>query len=188
VGAAGAPPPQQQLLETEELLERYVHTAHAHRVWIDHILEVVMTAPHSGAGGRIVIGVDGSAHSAQALRWAAEEARVRGSRLEAIQAWEGIIGRLPPTSASDEPFKHHADEILAAAVAGLPVDARPANIDSRAVKGHAAAVLIEASAGADLLVVGSHGHGGVVGALLGSVSRRVAEHAHCPVVIVREPR
>jgi nucleotide-binding universal stress UspA family protein len=146
-----------------------------------------MTAPHSGAGGQIVVGVDGSASSAQALRWAAEEARVRGSRLEAIQAWERIIGRLPRSPTSDEAFKRNANEILAAAVAGLPADERPANIDSRAVEGHAAAVLIEASAGADLLVVGSHGHGGVVGALLGSVSHRVAEHAHCPVVIVREP-
>lgn len=147
-----------------------------------------MTAPHSGAGGGIVVGVDGSASSARALRWAAEEARVRGSRLEAIQAWEGTIGRIPRSRTSDEPFKRQADESLAAAVDGLPADDRPAKIDSRAVQGKAAAVLIEASAGAELLVVGSHGHGGVAGALLGSVSRRVAEHAHCPVVIVREPR
>jgi nucleotide-binding universal stress UspA family protein len=145
-----------------------------------------MTAPQSGAGGQIVVGVDGSASSARALRWAAEEASARGGRLEAIQAWEGNVGVIPSPSASDEPFKRHADEVLAAAVDGLPADERPAKIDSRAVQGKAAAVLIEASAGADLLVVGSHGHGGVAGALLGSVSRRVAEHAHCPVVIVRE--
>ncbi|HEX8859799.1 MAG TPA: universal stress protein [Actinomycetes bacterium] len=145
-----------------------------------------MTAPQSGAGGQIVVGVDGSAPSARALRWAAGEASARGSRLEAIQAWEGNIGVIPPPSASDEPFKRHANESLAAAVDGLPADERPAKIDSRTVQGKAAAVLIEASAGADLLVVGSHGHGGVAGALLGSVSRRVAEHAHCPVVIVRE--
>jgi nucleotide-binding universal stress UspA family protein len=154
---------------------------------MNDVLEVMMTAPHSGAGGRIVVGVDGSGLSAQALRWAAEEARARGSRLEVIQAWEGNIGVLPPPSASDEPFKRQANEILSAAVTGLPTEQRPANIDSRAVRGKAAAALIDASAGADLLVVGSHGHEGVAGSLLGSVSRRVAEHAHCPVVIVREP-
>jgi nucleotide-binding universal stress UspA family protein len=157
-------------------------------VWIKYILEVIMTAPHSGAGGRIVVGVDGSASSDQALRWAAEEARARGSRLEVIQAWEGRIGVLPPRSASDEPFERQANEILSAAVTGLPNDERPANFDSRAVQGKAAAALIDESAGADLLVVGAHGHGGVAGSLLGSVSRRVAEHAHCPVVIVRESR
>jgi nucleotide-binding universal stress UspA family protein len=146
----------------------------------------MMTASHSVAGGRIVVGVDGSESSAHALRWAAEEARARGSGLEVIQAWEANIGVIPPASGSAEPFKRQANEILSEAVTSLPTDERPANIDSRAVHGKAAAALIDASAGADLLVVGSHGHGGVAGALLGSVSRRVAEHAHCPVVIVRE--
>jgi len=145
-----------------------------------------MTAAHSGAGGRIVVGVDGSESSAQALGWAAGEARTRGSGLEVIQAWEANIGVIPSSRASDEAFKRHADEVLSAAVAGLPADERPASIDSRAVHGKAAAALIDASEGAELLVVGSHGHGGVAGSLLGSVSRRVSEHAHCPVVIVRE--
>jgi nucleotide-binding universal stress UspA family protein len=145
-----------------------------------------MTTSHSVTGGRIAVGVDGSESSAHALRWAAEEARARGSGLEVVQAWEGNIGVIPPPSGSDEPFKRQANEILTDAVTGLPTDERPANIDSRAVHGKAAAALIDASDGADLLVVGSHGHGGVAGSLLGSVSRRVTEHAHCPVVIVRE--
>jgi nucleotide-binding universal stress UspA family protein len=145
-----------------------------------------MTAPHSGAGGRIVVGVDGSESSAHALRWAAEEALARGSGLEVIQAWEANIGVIPPSSASNESFERQANQSLSEAVTGLPTDERPADIDSRAVHGKAAAALIDASAGAELLVVGSHGHGGVAGSLLGSVSRRVSEHAHCPVVIVRE--
>jgi nucleotide-binding universal stress UspA family protein len=143
-------------------------------------------APHSGDGGRIVVGVDGSESSAHALRWAAEEARARGSGLEVIQAWEANIGVIPPAYASYEPFKRHANEILSEAVTALPTGERPASIDSHEVHGKAAAALIDASAGADLLVVGSHGHRGVAGSLLGSVSRRVAEHAHCPVVIVRD--
>src|SRR6266542_380627 len=115
-------------------------------------LEVMMTASHSGDGGRIVVGVDGSESSAHALRWAAEEVRARGSGLEVVQAWEANIGVIPPPSGSDEPFERQANKILSDAVTGLPTDERPANIDSRAVHGKAAAALIDASAGADLLV------------------------------------
>lgn len=60
-------------------------------------------------------------------------------------------------------------------------------IEQRVVKAHAAQALIDASTDAELVVVGSHGHAGVAGTLLGSVSQRVAMHAQCPVLIVREP-
>ncbi|MEU9244401.1 universal stress protein [Streptomyces sp. NPDC048385] len=141
-----------------------------------------MNTPPSGGASRIVVGIDGSLSSGQALRWAVEEARLRGARLEVIYAWESRPGQVP---SPDLQIQQHGQAVLDTAVAQLSAEENPPQIGTRPVNGHAAAVLIEASAGALLLVVGSRGHGGVAGALLGSVSQRVAAHAHCPVVIVR---
>ncbi|MEU0679942.1 universal stress protein [Streptomyces albogriseolus] len=136
---------------------------------------------------RIVVGVDGSDYSTRALRWAAQEARLRGARLEVIHAWQipsvGLPGVSPPYP--DEMFEPAARAVVDHAVADLGAGPEKAGIDKRAVKGHPPAVLIEASEGAALVVVGSHGHGRIAGTLLGSVSQRVAHHARCPVVIVR---
>jgi nucleotide-binding universal stress UspA family protein len=149
----------------------------------------------STAGGatgmpRIVVGVDGSASAEAALRWAADEARLRGARLEIVHAWQvpwvGVPGVSPPYP--DEEFERPARAIIDAAIASLPAGGRPVDIESKTLKDHPAAALIDASEGATLVVVGSHGHGGFVGTLLGSVSHRVATHAHCPVVIVRPMR
>ncbi|WP_431960087.1 universal stress protein [Actinacidiphila sp. bgisy160] len=139
------------------------------------------TLPSSGKAP-IVVGTDGSASADRALRWAAQEARVHEAPLEVIHAWEGIVGQVV---SPDAELERRARAVVEAAVARLPAEERPAGMGSKAVKGHAAAVLIEASAGAAMVVVSSHGHGGFAGTLLGSVSQRVATHAHCPVVIVR---
>lgn len=151
-----------------------------------------MTAsrPHDVDTPRIVVGLDGSVPSARALAWAAEEAHIRGTRLEVVNAWQipsvGLPGLSPPYP--DEMFEPAAAAVIETALADLGTAGDRVGVDRRTVKGHPAAVLIEASRGAALVVVGSHGHGGVVGTLLGSVSRRVADHAHCPVVIVRTPQ
>lgn len=141
-----------------------------------------MTTLPSNGKAPIVVGTDGSASADEALRWAAREARVHEAPLEVIHAWEGVVGQVVPPDAE---FERHAKEALDAAVARLPVEERPPSMDTKLIHGHAAAALITASEGADMVVVGSHGHGGFVGTLLGSVSQRVATHAHCPVVIVR---
>lgn len=135
--------------------------------------------------GVIVVGIDGSACSIDALRWAAAEPRLRGSRLVLVHSWHvpnlGVPGLAPPVA--DDEFAAAADLMLdhvigAAGELGVPAD-------RQITKGHPAHDLIEASPCAELIVVGSHGHGGVAGTLLGSVSQRVAMHAHRPVVIVR---
>jgi nucleotide-binding universal stress UspA family protein len=140
----------------------------------------------------IVVGVDGSDASKEALRWAAEEARLRGASLRAIHAWSYPIGAaglglMPPVDAeARETVERAAQEMAQRALAEADVDASRLDADAVAVEGMAADVLVRAAAGADLLVVGSRGHGGFAGLLLGSVSQQCAQHAPCPVVIVRD--
>ena len=135
---------------------------------------------------RIVVGVDGSEQSKAALRWAIEEARLRGAQVRAVYAWT-----LPHVAAGTgvlmvpalEELQRDGEEVLEAAIA--EVATAGVVVERAAVEGSAARVLVEAAEGADLLVVGSHGHGGFAGLLLGSVSQQVAHHAPCPVVILR---
>jgi nucleotide-binding universal stress UspA family protein len=82
--------------------------------------------------------------------------------------------------------KLEMDKIVTEAVDDVFGADRPIGLTVRTVKGHPAAALIAASADAFMLVVGSRGHGGFMGLLLGSVSARVAEHATCPVLVVHE--
>lgn len=143
---------------------------------------------------RIVVGVDGSEHAAAALRFAVEEARWRNATLVAVHAWSYVplapiqtgydtMG-LPPTFVADdlEREEQAARTVLDDAVSTLPAGVE---VERRVVPGNADDAILEEAAGATLIVVGSHGHGRLASALLGSVSSRVIEHAPCPVVVVR---
>ncbi|MER5635535.1 universal stress protein [Kitasatospora sp. NPDC002227] len=135
---------------------------------------------------RIVVGVDGSPSSIDALSWAIEQARTRGAVIEALAVWQHPVatGWTVPIEADEDlaaiTRKVLDDAVVQAAGAACPVEIRP-----RVVQGGAVPRLLEAARGADLLVVGSRGHGGFVGALLGSVSGHCVQHATCPVVVVR---
>jgi nucleotide-binding universal stress UspA family protein len=135
----------------------------------------------------IVVGVDGSAASLAALRWAAAEARLRDARLNVVHAWD----RHPPReaiSADDWAIAADAAEGLADAIVARALGEAPdVEVETTAVFGPAGPVLTDASDAADLLVVGSRGLGGFRGLLLGSVGHHVAQHARCPVVVVHEP-
>lgn len=141
----------------------------------------------------IVVGVDGSAGADEALRWAAVEAQAHGARLRAVLAWEfpphlvAGSGWLVPDEEmlreQGEAMERRLDEALARAAAVL----EGVEVERRAVHAPAAAALLEAAADADLLVVGTRGHGGFVGLLLGSVGQQCAHHAPCPVAIVPLP-
>lgn len=141
--------------------------------------------------GVVVVGIDGSAGATAALRWAAAEARLRGGRLLIVHAWtpvytDVLLGGGFSRSRVDGSHAHQAaKELLAQATAGL--DADGVEIERRAVEGGAPEVLVAAADEGDLLVVGSRGHGGFAGLLLGSVSQQCAHHARCPVVIVHAP-
>jgi len=136
---------------------------------------------------RIVVGVDGSVPSKEALTWAVRQAELTGAVIEAVIAWDfpSYYGYAAP--AIDVDWEGIATKVATDAVAevtaacpGAPV------IRPKVVQGNAAEVLLKASTGADLLVVGSRGHGGFVEALLGSVGQHAVHHATCPVVVIRD--
>lgn len=138
---------------------------------------------------RIVVGIDGSDHSKQALRWALDEARLRGASLRVVYAWTIPVyvgyGVAPAAVIDPAVLREAADERVDKSVEEVVGDAKDVPIERKAVEGTAAQTLVEEADGADLLVVGSRGHGGFAGLLLGSVSQQCAHHAPCPVVIVR---
>ena len=135
---------------------------------------------------RIVVGVDGSPQSQAALDWAVEEAGLRSGEVLAIAAWHYPYVSDALGQAWDyEVFQRDAETILESELARA--GNRGVALTGRAVQGNPASALIEASRDADLVAVGSRGHGGFTGMLLGSVSSQTVHHAHCPVLVIREP-
>jgi nucleotide-binding universal stress UspA family protein len=137
--------------------------------------------------GRIVVGVDGSESSKDALKWAAHQAELTGGSLEAVITWEissSSLGFAVPVPADYDPRAIAKETIEETVHKALGKSGEP-HVVALVVEGQAAESLVEAAKGADLLVVGSRGHGPFTGALLGSVSAYCAAHATCPVVVVR---
>ncbi|WP_028266991.1 universal stress protein [Arthrobacter sp. MA-N2] len=140
----------------------------------------------------IVLGYDGSTHSQKALKWALDEAGRRNGQLRLITAWSK-----PPMSwypavletaageivAEDSPERiaetSQAEALKAAASHGVAATGQAVHADS------AASAILDAAKDADLVIVGSRGHGGFPGLHLGSVSTQVIDHAPCPVLVVR---
>lgn len=144
----------------------------------------MLTQPQREPDVRIVVGVDGSLPSKAALAWAIRQAKLTGAVVEAVIAWHRPTSYgYPVTVPDDTDYRQLAAKVAADAIAEV---AGPVEIRSKVVEGNAAAALLAASAGAELLVVGSRGHGGFVEALLGSVSQHCVHHATCPVVIIRD--
>jgi nucleotide-binding universal stress UspA family protein len=152
--------------------------------------------------GTIVVGVDGSAGSDAALRWALAEARLRGSRVRVVHAYElprvpltdaglgvasGVAAPAPPTEHDEvrRVVERDARTLIEGALRradGEAIDGL--EIDRVAAQGPPALTLIESARNAELLVLGSRGRGGFLGLLLGSVSQQCAQHPPCPVVIL----
>ncbi len=141
--------------------------------------------------GTIVVGIDGSKGAREALRVAAEEARLRGAGLRAVCAWHipslAVAGGMVPHE-DPEIFEHDARHTLEAALADLGPTLEGIPVEQLVVPGQASRVLLEAAADAELLVVGSRGLGGFRGLLLGSVGQQCVHHAECPVLVVPSPR
>jgi nucleotide-binding universal stress UspA family protein len=149
-----------------------------------------MPATEHRIGPRIVAGIDGSPSSISALRWAIRQAGLTGATVDAMIAWHypasaGGYAWAPTGTGTAFDFKENAEKVLADAISTACDLGSSVPVRACVVEGNAAQVLLDASDGADLLVVGSRGHGGFTEALLGSVSQHCVHHAHCPVVVIR---
>ena len=135
----------------------------------------------------IVVGVDGSESSLAALRWAARQAGLTGAPLEIVSAWEWPVSYLglgtpePPDYDPADEARRQLDKAISAVL--NPCDA--IEVRRSVIEGHPAPVLEALSTTADLVVVGSHGHGEFAGMLLGSVSEHCVTHSQCPVAVIR---
>jgi nucleotide-binding universal stress UspA family protein len=143
------------------------------------------------SGGRILVGVDGSPSSVEALRWAVRQAGLTGGSVEAITAWQSptLVGlgvsfsEVDTAGGDDSRIRDAADNVLRAAIAAAEVPG--VHVKAEIGEGSPAQLLLDAAQGAAMVVVGSRGHGGFAGTLLGSVGQALAQHSPCPVLIIR---
>ncbi len=144
----------------------------------------------STGGARVVVGVDGSEASKRALAWALEEARLRHASLQVVHAWQFPYEMAAASFAVPAPageMELWAKDVLDQALTDVEAD-ETVSVVRRAEYGPAASVLMDAARHAELLVVGTRGHGRATGLFLGSVSQYLAVHAPCPVLVVHGPR
>jgi nucleotide-binding universal stress UspA family protein len=136
---------------------------------------------------KIVAGIDGSPSSLAALEWAARQADLTGSALVVVAAWQlpgtyaaGITDDYDPAAEMQTVLDHSLDAIQHRH--------RTLRTTGQVIYGYPGPALVDASRDADLLVVGSRGHGQFTDILLGSVGVHCVTHAHCPVLVYRSDR
>jgi nucleotide-binding universal stress UspA family protein len=140
----------------------------------------------------IVVGVDGSEHAGLALRFAVDEATLRGARLRIVAAWDiapaVYSGGFAPGFDQEtvDAFRDTAETVVRQALAEAKRLQPALDLEGRTREGQAAEVLLEEANDALLLVVGNRGRGGFASLLLGSVSQQLVHHSPCPVLVVRE--
>ncbi|MFF5214171.1 universal stress protein [Micromonospora sp. NPDC000442] len=153
---------------------------------------VLVVRSESRADGPVVVGIDGSELSQEAVRFAFEEAAWRGTELVAVHAWlyptPAGPGDILPLVYDLDAFRDEEERILAEAVAGWSERYPEVPVRRRLVRGSPGRALVEESRTAQLVVVGARGRGALGGLLLGSVSHAVLHHAHSPLAIVRKLR
>ncbi len=140
--------------------------------------------------GVIVVGVDGSGGAAVALDFAVGEAALRGSKLRLVSAWEipaSVLASVVAGKEFYEEFRENAVRVVREAAALVAEREPSVEHEELVVEGQAAKVLLDNAADAELMVVGRRGLGTFREMLLGSISRQVAVHAKCPLVIVPSP-
>ncbi|HZN71822.1 MAG TPA: universal stress protein [Micromonosporaceae bacterium] len=145
--------------------------------------------PRAREKATVVVGVDGSKISAEAIAFAFDQAEATGAKVLAVHAWHSPAstydGGLGPLMFDPVEIEEASRVLVAESIAGAVADHPDVEVETRLISGQRARALLMAAESADLLVVGSRGRGGFAGLLLGSVSQGVLHHAHCPVAIVR---
>lgn len=138
----------------------------------------------------LVVAVDDSACSREALRFAADLSTRLGEPLHVVMVWNFVMGPAPglPMGAPDleEPYQRKAEAVLAEVVGSELDDDARAGVQQHALHGNTVPLLLDVSGLAAHLVVGTRGRGGFAGLLLGSTSEQLIRHAGCPVTVVRE--
>ena len=138
----------------------------------------------------IVVGIDGSEDSREALRWTLVEAKLRGTAVDAVYVWSlpylGVAYAWAPAldQGTIDALRDTAQTVLDRTVDSVVGVADDVDVRRHVVEGSPAAVLVERASDAELLVVGSRGLGGFRELLLGSVGHQCAQHARCPVVVI----
>lgn len=135
---------------------------------------------------KIVVGVDGSALSGQALRWAVEYARWKGAEVEAVLAWQVPVRMLLTPTSTDADFEERHRQVLARTVREAIGEVQDVPVRQRLIEHRAAGALVSAAKGAQLLIIAARGERVVPGVQLGSVARFCVDHAPCPVLVFRE--
>jgi nucleotide-binding universal stress UspA family protein len=143
-----------------------------------------MTDAETTVAPTIVVGVDASEPSKDALRWAARQAELTGGELRVVMAWEIPTAAYWAPIPEDWDFEEATREALENTVRETLGDPLPVKVTAVVARGRPALALIDQAREADLLVVGSRGHGGFTGMLVGSVSEHCVAHSVCPVVVV----
>ena len=137
----------------------------------------------------IVCGIDGSAAGQRALEWAMDEAIRRNCKLRVVTAFTWDLGEAVGGPSSPAAAQSQAQHMQDIAVSGVLAEAdNPPEVEKVLVRGAASESLCTSALDAELMVLGSHGHGAVHDQLVGSTSMRAIHHASCPVVILPDPR
>ncbi|MEU5266725.1 universal stress protein [Amycolatopsis sp. NPDC021455] len=157
-----------------------------------HCPVAVVRGQHDSEAGPVAVGIDGSPNSEQAIAVAFEEASLRGVPLVAVHAWNDVVYEDTRGTAriltQPESLEEGEDRLLTERLAGWPEKYPDVEIRRVLVRDRPRHALLEISAEAQLVVVGSRGRGGFAGMLLGSTSQALVQHAQCPVLVVRPER
>jgi nucleotide-binding universal stress UspA family protein len=143
-----------------------------------------------GARPRVAVGVDPSDEARAALEWALRYAALLGATVDVVHGWQSAreyvwLNEVPAPDDPTRTARQAIEQLVSEGRAATGIDEDQVAVTIHVVEGRAVRVLLDQAEGADLLVLGSRGHGGFAGLLLGSVSTECATHASCSVTIVR---